>query len=69
MSRHGNRGIGRQWGWPIGLAVLTMLGLFSALIGESGVWWWLSWAALSVPLLIIARYWPLRRFLERKSRP
>ncbi len=57
----------RQWRWPIMIAVLTAFGLLSALLGEGGVWWWLSWAALSVPLVVIARYWPLRRLFERKS--
>jgi hypothetical protein len=45
-----------QWGWPIGLAVLTLFGLLSALIGDGGIWWWLSWAALAVPLLVIAHH-------------
>ncbi|BAV63935.1 hypothetical protein SCLO_1008950 [Sphingobium cloacae] len=54
-----------QWGWPIGLAVLTLFGLISALIGEGGIWWWLSWAALAAPLLVIAHH--LRR--ARQGRP
>jgi len=58
----------RQWSWPFGLAVLTMFGLLSALLGEGGIWWWLSWTALTMPLLVVARYWPLRRLFQRKSR-
>lgn len=54
-----------QWGWPIGLAALTLFGLLSALIGEGGIWWRLSWAALAAPLLVIAHH--LRR--ARKGRP
>lgn len=42
----------RQWGWPIGLALLMLLGLFSALLGQGGVWWGLSWIALAAPLLV-----------------
>jgi DMSO reductase anchor subunit len=41
----------RQWGWPIGLAVLTLFGLLSALLGQGGIWWALSWLALAVPML------------------
>ena len=48
-----------QWRWPIGLALLTLFGLLSALIGEGGIWWWLSWAALAMPLLVTAYH--LRR--------
>jgi hypothetical protein len=35
------------------LAVLTLFGLLSALLGEGGLWWGLSWAALASPLLAI----------------
>lgn len=52
MTRH-QRSTLTQWGWPIGLALLTLFGLISALIGEGGIWWWLSWAALAVPLVVI----------------
>jgi len=59
-----------QWGWPIGLAILTVFGLLSALLGEGGVWWWLSWAALGVPLLVIARHalFPVRQEGPRHAR-
>lgn len=57
----------RQWSWPIGIAVLTILGLLSALLGEGGFWWGLSWAVLAAPLIVIARYWPLRRLFQRKT--
>lgn len=35
------------WGWPAGLAVLTLLALLAALLGQEGVWLWLSWGALA----------------------
>jgi hypothetical protein len=41
------------WRWPLVLAGLTLFGLLSALLGEGGVWWVLSWIALAVPLLAI----------------
>ena len=40
------------WRWPLVLAGLTLFGLLSALLGEGGVWWALSWAALAVPLVL-----------------
>lgn len=67
MSRRSSNFM-RQWLWPIVLAIVTIFGLLSALLGEGGVWWWLSWVALATPLVVIARYWPLRRLFERKSR-
>jgi hypothetical protein len=54
----------RQWGWPLALTLLTVIGLISALIGEGGVWWLLSWIALSMPLLV-----PLRHMLVRRKAP
>ena len=44
----------KVWRWPSVLAVLTVFGLLSALLGQHGVWYWLSWSALSVPLAVIA---------------
>lgn len=40
------------WRWPLVLAAVTLLGLLSALLGEGGVWWALSWAALATPLVV-----------------
>lgn len=42
----------RLWGIPLFLAVLTLFGLLSALLG-SGSWQVLSWIALSAPLAIL----------------
>ncbi len=44
------------WGWPIILALLTTFGLLAALLGI-GLWHWLSWVALSVPIWVIGHYW------------
>ncbi len=43
----------QRWGWPVALAVLSIVGLLSALLGQGGVWWFLSWVALSTPLVVI----------------
>jgi hypothetical protein len=44
----------RIWRWPLLVAVLTLFGLLSALLGQGGIWWILSWIALGVPLVLIA---------------
>ena len=36
------------WGWPVALALLTALGLLSALLGD-GAWDAASWIALGIP--------------------
>ena len=43
----------KVWRWPMLLAVLTVVGLLSALLGEGGPFWFVSWIALSLPLLAI----------------
>jgi dolichyl-phosphate-mannose--protein O-mannosyl transferase len=50
-SRHS---LSRIWRWPAALAGLTLFGLLSALLGQTGIWWALSWIALSIPLVVIA---------------
>lgn len=40
------------WRWPVAIAALSMFGLLSALLGQGGIWWDLSWVALSIPLLV-----------------
>lgn len=54
-------GFSQIWRWPIVLAVLMAFGLLSALLGQGGIWWVLSWIALAVPLLVIAAAWQKRR--------
>ena len=44
------------WRWPLLLGLLTVVGLVSALLGEGGVWWGLSWIALAIPLAVMAFY-------------
>jgi hypothetical protein len=41
------------WRWPTVLAVTTIFGLLSALLGQGGVWWWLSWITMVLPLAVI----------------
>ncbi|NHN89431.1 hypothetical protein [Acetobacter conturbans] len=40
------------WPWPIALGLLTTFGLLSALLGQHGIWLALSWASLSLPLIV-----------------
>lgn len=44
------------WRWPLALAALTLGGLFAALLGDSVASQAMSWAALSVPLIVLARH-------------
>ncbi|AUC93985.1 hypothetical protein CWS35_06535 [Bradyrhizobium sp. SK17] len=41
------------WRWPTMLGGLTIAGLFAALLGQQGIWLPLSWASLTVPLVVI----------------
>lgn len=41
------------WRWPMALAALSVFGLLSALLGQEGVWWVLSWIALVIPVGVI----------------
>lgn len=43
------------WGLPIVLAILSIFGLLSALLG-SGIWEVISWIALFIPLSTMAYY-------------
>lgn len=55
MSRQSKRNsLARIWRWPLVLGVLTTFGLVSALLGQGGLWWGLSWIALAIPLVVIA---------------
>ncbi len=59
----------RVWSWPLVIAALTVFGLLSALLGQHGIWLWLSWASLLMPIAVILRYWPLRRLLSKRTQP
>lgn len=52
---------GKVWGVPLVLAVLMLIGLISALIGESLPYKALAWLALSVPVAVSLWYACLRR--------
>ncbi|CAO3438890.1 hypothetical protein [Azospirillum endophyticum] len=44
---------GGVWRIPAALAVLSVFGLAAAILGD-GIWDWLCWATLSVPLAVCA---------------
>jgi uncharacterized membrane protein YjjP (DUF1212 family) len=56
MSDTRHRTAAEIWRWPTVLAILTICGLLSALLGQWGIWLVLSWIALASPLLLIVRY-------------
>lgn len=41
--------------WPLVLAVIILVGLLSALLGD-GIWNVLSWLLLAIPVFVIAEY-------------
>jgi len=43
------------WRWPLGLALLSAIGLLSALVSE-GLGDWLAWATLGALILVAARF-------------
>lgn len=55
----------RQWLWPILLSLSTLFGLLAALIGERGIWWWLCWLTLVLPLAVMMHH----VVLMRRGRP
>ncbi len=50
-----NKSFWQIWLAPLLLAVFTVFGLLSALLGV-GVWHWLAWSALVLPLAVVAWY-------------
>ncbi|MDR0262862.1 MAG: hypothetical protein LBJ04_06515 [Sphingobacterium sp.] len=46
----------KLWGMPMLLAVLSLFGLIAALLGD-GLWDYLGWLALSVPLFLVIRHY------------
>jgi hypothetical protein len=65
MIRIGSPQFDHVWRWPVLLALLTVFGLLSALLGQHGIWLWLSWVALAalpaVAIRHVARAWRLSR--------
>jgi hypothetical protein len=53
----------RIWRWPSVFAALTVFGLLSALLGQGGAWWALSWITPTIPLVAILVC------LQRRRRP
>lgn len=43
----------RVWRWPLLIAVASLIGLISALLGD-GVWNTLSWITLGAPVAVVA---------------
>lgn len=60
-DRHQTRrhGLWRVFRWPLLIGMASVAGLVSALVGD-GVWDAVSWAALSLPL-VIGLWFTLRR--------
>ncbi|QDP22285.1 hypothetical protein [Bradyrhizobium cosmicum] len=52
MTIHRSKGL--IWRWPALLAALSIFGLLSALLGQTGVWLPWSWVALAAPLAVAA---------------
>lgn len=46
-------GLARVFAVPIVLALLTFVGLLAALFGGPGIYEWVSWVALTAPVLLI----------------
>lgn len=54
----------RVWGWPLVLGTLAVVGLAAALVSERLWASALSWIGLGLPLVLIMRFWPLRRWFD-----
>lgn len=50
----------KVWGAPIFLGALTTFGLLAALLGV-GIWHWLAWGALTVPVAAGLGFWAAPR--------
>ena len=61
MTAH--RTFRQVWLVPIVMALLTLFGLLAALLGV-GIWHWLAWTALVVPLWVCLWYGYLRQDLK-----
>jgi hypothetical protein len=58
-SRRGRLSLRQVFAAPLAIAVLSTVGLISALVGDD-IWDVLSWLTLAVPVTVILWYW-LRR--------
>lgn len=45
----------KLWGMPILIALITLAGLISAILG-TGIWHYISWITLSYPLYIMVKH-------------
>lgn len=59
----------RIWGWPLLLGMMTTIGLITALVSEQAWASVLSWIGLGLPLVLILRFWPLRRWFGTNEGP
>jgi hypothetical protein len=66
MNRPKRQSLGAIFLVPAILAVLTCVGLVSALLGDE-LWDGLSWLALSVPIAVVAWYALVRRRTPAKA--
>ena len=66
------RGLWMIFRWPLALALLSLFGLLSALIGDEA-YDLLSWLTLGMPLLLVAVVWirlrRVNRLRDRMQRP
>ena len=59
-SRRGRLSLRQVFAAPLALAILSTVGLISALVGDD-IWDVLSWLTLAVPVAVILWYWMRRR--------
>lgn len=57
MSERGRGSLLHTFGAPLAIAVVSLVGLISALLGD-GVRDWISWAGLAAPVVVII--WALK---------
>jgi hypothetical protein len=50
----------RTWGWPIAIAVVTLIGLVAGLAGDGG-WDWLAALCLGLPVVLSVWLGVMRR--------
>jgi hypothetical protein len=65
-SRPRGHGAWRIFGAPLMVAVLSTVGLVSALLGDD-LWDVISWLALTVPVVLIVWYWAASRWRHAQA--